>query len=103
MKRTIMLLTAAALMAMMMVASATPAVAHDRHHDNHVGVLDDNHSDRDLFDNAEEDVDIERERFGDIQCILVIEEDGNDEDLEDVFCFPHTGAFDAGAFDPFFG
>jgi hypothetical protein len=90
-----------------MVASATPAMANDRSdrdRGDHFGVLDDNHVDRDLFDEEEEeDVDIERERFGDLQCILVIEEEGNDEDLEDVFCFPRTGAFDAVAFDPFIG
>jgi len=55
MRRIIMLLAAAAFMAVMMVASAAPAMANDLFDDNdldHFRVLDDNDVlDNDLFDN----------------------------------------------------
>ncbi len=82
-RRISMLLTAAALMALMMVASAAPAMANDLFDGNdidHFGVLNDNdlfdHGRRDhldLFDRDDEDLDTIR--VGDLRCVV---EDGDD-------------------------
>ena len=72
MRRITMLLMAAAFMAVMMVASAAPAIANDLFDGNdidHFGVLNDN----DLFDRDDEDLDTIR--VGDLRCVV---EDGDD-------------------------
>jgi hypothetical protein len=71
-RRISMLLTAAALLAVVIVASATPAMANDLFDGNdidHFGVLNDN----DLFDRDDEDLDTIR--VGDLRCVV---EDGDD-------------------------
>jgi hypothetical protein len=88
--RISMLLTAAALMALMMVASAAPAMANNLfNNDNdldHFGVLNANDVlDNDLFDHGrrdhlglfdrDDDEDLDTIRVGDLRCLV---EDGDD-------------------------
>jgi hypothetical protein len=89
MRRILFVLAIAALTAAMMVVMAAPAVANDGGFN---GLRVGDHGFRD-HDDDDEDVDIERERFGNVECVLVIEEDGDEEELEDAFCFPRRGAF----------
>jgi hypothetical protein len=98
------------LMAAMMALMAAPAIADGRFNDDDdghfnrfgVGALDDDFRDDDFRDDDEdEEVDIERERVGNAECLLVIQEEGNEEELEDVVCFPRSGALGVGTFDPF--
>jgi hypothetical protein len=72
-RRISMLLTAAALLAVVIVASAAPAMANDLFDGNdidHFGVLNDN----DLFD-RDDDEDLDTIRVGDLRCVV---EDGDD-------------------------
>jgi len=89
MRRINMLLAAAALMALLMVASAAPAMANNLFDDNDhfVGVVNDNdvldndlfdHGRRDhldLFDRDDDDEDLDTIRVGDLRCVV---EDGDD-------------------------
>ena len=89
MRRLVMVSVVAALMAVMMVASAAPAMANDLFGDNDNfgvfnGVLDDDLFDhgrrdhRDLFDRDDEE-DLDTIRVGDLRCLV--------EDRDDVkFC-----------------
>jgi hypothetical protein len=88
MRRIIMLFSAAAFMALMMVASAAPAMANNLFNNdldnfgvfNGVGVLDDDLFDhgrrdhRDLFDRDDEE-DLDTIRVGDLRCLV---KDGDD-------------------------
>ena len=96
MRRIIMLFSAAAFMALMMVASAAPAMANNLFNNDldnfgvFNGVLDDDLFDhgrrdhRDLFDRDDEE-DLDTIRVGDLRCLV--------EDRDDVeFCVNrHTG------------
>src|SRR5829696_7917720 len=91
MRRINMLLAAAALMALMMVASAAPAMANNLFDDNDLdhfgGVLNANdvldndlfdHGRRhhlDLFDRDDDEEDLDTIRVGDLRCLV---EDGDD-------------------------
>ena len=80
MRRINMLLAAAALMALMMVASAAPAMANNLFDDNDLdhfgGVLNANDVlDNDLFDRDDDEEDLDTIRVGDLRCLV---EDGDD-------------------------
>ena len=80
MRRISMLLAAAAFMALMMVASAAPAMANNLFDDNDLdhfgGVLNANDVlDNDLFDRDDDEEDLDTIRVGDLRCLV---EDGDD-------------------------
>ena len=86
MRRITMLLMAAAFMAVMMVASAAPAMANDLFDDNgnFVGVLNDDNDlfNNDLFDHhhhglfdRNDDEELDTIRVGDLRCLV---KDGDD-------------------------
>ena len=95
--RLLMMLTALAMLA---TISAAPALAdHDddcEFFPGHGWVCEDDDDDGfhtfGLDNGDEEDVDVDIERFGDIWCIFIWEEeDDGDEELEDWACFDEDG------------
>ena len=90
--RLLMVLT---ILAMLLAVSVGPAMADVDDDDDcedvdfvsGVGFVCEDDGDDNGDDNGE-DVDVDVERFGDIVCILVFEEeDDGDEELEDIACF----------------